>query len=113
MSDIEKLIALLKADTEGKEIAKLFNEFLIDSRRRDMLLIKLEEVRREMSTLSLEIKLTKSEEVVISTVLSSKKPLTAQEIASKVGNELRSLKHTTHASTVSNSLVSKGILGKF
>lgn len=112
-NNIEKLRALLKMDEAGEELAGLLNELLIDARKKNVLLIKLNEIRKEMYTLSREVKLTKSEEILRSIVLGVRKPLTAQEIASKVGGELRSLKHTTHASVVLNSLVSKGILGKF
>lgn len=113
MSNIEKLNALLRMDEAGEELAGLLNELVIDARKKNVLLIKLNEIRKEMSTLSLEIKLTRSEEVVRSIVLGGRKPLTVQEVAAKVEDEYRSLKHTTHASTVLNSLVGKGILGKF
>lgn len=112
-NSIEKLIALLKADTSGEELAGLINELLVDDRKRDVLLVKLDEIRKEMSTLSSDVKLTKSEEMVKGIVLSNKKPLTAQEVAAKVGDEFRSLKHVNHASVVLNSLVNKGAIGKF
>ncbi|MBA7648404.1 hypothetical protein ES703_56190 [subsurface metagenome] len=113
MSNIEKLNGLLRIDEAGEELASLLNELLIDARKRNVLLVKLNEIRKEMSTLSLEIKLTRSEEMVRGIVLGGRKPLTAQEVAGRVGEQYRSLKHTTHASVVLNSLVSKGILGKF
>ena len=112
-NDIEKLRALLKTDEAGEEIARVLNELLVDSRKKNVLLVKLNDIRREMSKLSLEVKLTKSEQALRSIVLGAKKPLTAQEITTKVEGEFRSLKHTSHASTVLNSLVSKGVLGKF
>lgn len=112
-NNIEKLRALLKMDEAGEELAGLLNELLIDARKKNVLLVKLNEIRKEMYTLSREIKLTKSEEILRSMVLGSRKPLTAQEVAARVGDEFRSLKHTTHASVVLNSLVNKGILGKF
>ena len=112
-NDIEKLKTLLKTDEAGEEIVRILNEFLVDSRKRNVLLIKLNEIRKEMSKLSLEVKLTRSEEVLRSIVLRAKKPLAAQEVSAQVGNEFRSLKHVSHASTVLNSLVSKGVVGKF
>ncbi len=112
-NNIEKLSVLLRMDEAGEELASLLSTLLIDARKRNVLFVKLNEIRKEMSTLSLEVKLTKSEEMVRSTVLGSRKPLTAQEVAARVGDEFRSLKHTTHASVVLNSLASKGILGKF
>lgn len=113
MTSIEKLKALLALDEQGEELASIINEFLIDPSKRDVLLIRLQEIRKEMSTLKSDIKLAKSEQAVRSLVLGSKKPLTAQEIASLMSEEYRSLKHTSHASSVANALVEKGILGKF
>lgn len=113
MSNIDKLIALLKTDEAGEELASLLSELLIDARKRNVLLVKLNEVRKEMSMLSREVKFTKSEEILRSIVLRARKPLNAQEVTTKVGDEFRSLKHTSHASSVLNDLVSKGILGKF
>ncbi|MFC1976930.1 hypothetical protein ACFLWS_01485 [Chloroflexota bacterium] len=112
-NNVETLRALLQMDEAGEELASLLNELLIDSTKRNVLLVKLNEMRKEMSTLGLEVRLTRSEEAIRSIVLGSRKPLTAQEVAAKVGDEFRSLKHTTHASTVLNSLASKGITGKF
>jgi len=113
LNNIDKLVALLRTDEAGEELASLLSELLIDTRRRNVLLVKLDEIRKEMSTLSREVKLTRAEEILRSMVLGARKPLTAQEISTNVGDEFRSLKHTSHASTVLNSLVSKGILGKF
>ena len=113
MSDLERLIALLRADEAGEEIARLFNELLIDTRKRNVLLVKLNETRKEMLTLNSEVKLTRADEIVRSVVLGEKKPLTAQEVAARVGDEYRSLKHVSHASATLNSLVRKGVLGKF
>lgn len=113
MGNIENLNALLRTDEAGEELAGLLNELLIDARKRNVLLVKLDEMRKEMLTLSLEVKLTRSEEVIKSIVLGGRKPLTAQEVAARVDDEHRSLKHATHASAVLNSLVSRGILGKF
>ena len=113
MTSIDKLSALLGLDEEGEELAGTLNEFLIDPRKRNVLLIKLQEMRKEMSKLSLEVKLSKSEQAVRSLVLDERKPLTAQEVADKIADKHRSLKHTTHASAILNSLVGKGILGKF
>jgi len=99
-------------DEAGEELASLLNELLIDTRRRNVLLVKLNEIRKELSTLR-EVRLTRAEEMLRSIVLGARKPLTAREITAKVGDEFRSLKHTSHASVVLNSLVGKGVLGKF
>ena len=112
-TNIEKLKALLIMDEAGDDFALFLNEFLIDTRKRNVLMVKLHELRGEMATRSLEVKLTRSEETVRSMVSGSRKPLTAQEVAGKAGVEFRSLKYTSHASVTLNSLVSKGILGKF
>jgi hypothetical protein len=113
VNNIERLIALLKMDEAGEELASLLSEMLIDGRRRNVLFLKLRELRKEMVVLSQEVRLTKSEDMLKSIVLGSRKPLTVQEVATKVGDEFRSLKHTTHASTILNSLVGKGVIGRF
>ena len=112
MSNIDKLNALLRTDEAGEELASLLSELLFDTRRRNLLLIKLNEIRKEMATLR-EVRLTRAEEMLKSIVLDARKPPTVQEIAAKVGDEFQSLKHVSHASVVLNSLVGKGVLGKF
>ena len=113
MSNIDKLNALLRTDEAGEELASLLSELLFDTRRRNVLLIKLHEIQKEMSKLSLEVSLTRAEEMLRSIVLGARKPPTVQEITAKVGDEFQSLKHVSHASVVLNSLVGKGVLGKF
>jgi len=112
LSNIDRLNALLRTDEAGEELASLLSELLFDTRRRNVLLIKLNEIRTQMSTLR-EVRLSGAEEVLRSVVLDARKPLTAKEITAKVGDEFRSLKHSSHASVALNSLVGKGILGKF
>ncbi|MBA7546195.1 hypothetical protein ES705_38578 [subsurface metagenome] len=112
MSNIDKLNALLRTDEAGEELASLLSELLFDTRRRNVLLVKLNEIRTQMSTLR-EVRLTRAEEMLRSIVLGARKPPTVQEITAKVGDEFQSLKHVSHASVVLNSLVSKGVLGKF
>ena len=113
MSNIDKLNALLRTDEAGEELASLLSELLFDTRRRNVLLIKLNEIQKEMSKLSLEVSLTKAEEMLRSIVLGARKPPTVQEITAKVGDEFQSLKHVSHAYVVLNSLAGKGVLGKF
>ena len=110
---INKLNVLLSMDEEGEKLAQILNEMLIDPRKRDVLLVRLNQIKKDLSTLGQEIKLSKTEEGVRSVVLGSKKPLTAQEVTTAVGDEYRSLRHISHASTVLNTLVSKGVLGRF
>ncbi len=102
-NNIEKLQLLLKADLSGEELAGLLNELLVDDRKKEVLLVKLNEIRKEMSTLRSDLKLTKQEEVLKSIVLKSKKPLTAQDLANSVSDEFRSLKYVNHASVVLTS----------
>jgi predicted transcriptional regulator len=111
--DIERLKTLLEMDESNEELVRLLNEMLVDSKKRQMLLIKLDEIKKELSILSSDIRLTKSEQAVKSIVLSSKKPLTAQEVASIADIDARSLQYTARASSVLNSLVNKGIIGKY
>jgi len=116
LSNIDRLNALLRTDEAGEELASLLSELLFDTRRRNVLLIKLNEIRTQMSTLR-EVRLSGAEEVLRSVVLDARKPLTAKEITAKVtakvGDEFRSLKHSSHASVALNSLVGKGMLGRF
>jgi len=113
LSDIERLIALLKTDEAGEDLARLISQLLIETRKRDILLIKLHEIQKEMDTLSREVKLSRAEEALRSVVLRAKKPLTVQEITTQVGDQFRSLRHSSHASSVLNALVEKGVIGKF
>ena len=116
MSNIDRLNALLATDEAGEELASLLSELLFDTRRRNLLLLTLNEIRTQMSTLR-EASLTPAEEVLRRIVLDAKKPLTAREITTKVtakvGDEFRRLQHKSHAYVALNSLVGKGVLGKF
>jgi len=112
LSNIDKLNALLRTDEAGEELASLLSELVFDTRRRNVLLIKLNEIRQELATLR-EVRLTRAEEMLSSIVLGARKPPTVQEITAKVGAEFQSLKHVSHAYVVLNSLVGKGVLGKF
>lgn len=111
--NIEKLIALLKTDEEGEDIALLLNEFLIDDRKKNALIIRLKEVKAEVATLGQEITLTEAEEEIRTIVLAEKKPVIAEEVAKKTSGRFKSLRHTTHALRTLESLASKGVLGKF
>lgn len=111
--NIERLIALLKTDEEGEEIALLLNEFLIDDRKKNALIIRLKEIKAEVAPLGQEITLTEAEEEIRSIVLAEKKPIIAEEVAKKTSGRLKSLRHTTHALRTLESLASKGVLGKF
>lgn len=112
MSSINKLKALLEVDEEGEKIADMLNKLLIEDRKRNILYYKLVEMQKQFSTLGQEIKLTKSEEAVKDLVLKIKKPLTSQDVADKIGENYKSIKYRTHASSTLNSLVSKGVLGR-
>ena len=111
MSNIDKLNALLRADEAGEELASLLSELLFNTQRRNLFLIKLNEIRKELSTLR-EVRLTRAEEMLKSIILGGK-PLTAPEITAKVGDEFPRLKHTSHCSVELNSLLGKGVVGRF
>jgi len=111
--NIEKLVALLKTDEEGEEIALLLNEFLIDDRKKNALIIRLKEIKAEVAPLGQEITLTEAEEEIRTIVLAEKKPVIAEEVAKKTSGRFKSLRHTTHALRTLESLASKGVLGKF
>lgn len=111
--NIEKLVALLKTDEEGEEIALLLNEFLIDDRKKNALIIRLKEIKAEVAPLGQEITLTEAEEEIRTIVLAKKKPVIAEEVAKKTSGRFKRLRHTTHALRTLESLASKGVLGKF
>ena len=111
--NIEKLVALLKTDDEGEEIASLLNEFLIDDRKKNALIIRLKETKEEVAPLAQEVTLTEAEEEIRTIVLAEKKPIIAEEVAKKTSGSFKRLRHTTHALRTLDSLTSKGVLGKF
>ncbi len=110
---IEKLKALLELEENGGEIAEDLANILVDERKKSLFKAKLEEIKKELATSAQEVKLTPMEEAVRDLVLEIRMPITAQEVTEKIGDEYSSLKYRTHASAALNSLVSKGILGKF
>jgi Fe2+ or Zn2+ uptake regulation protein len=111
--NIEKLVALLKTDEEGEEIAAMLNEFLIDDNKKNTLLVRLKEIKAEVVVLGQEITLTEAEEEIRNIVLAEKKPIIAEEVAKKTSGRFKSLRHTTHALRTLEMLAAKGVLGKF
>ena len=109
---IEKLAGLLSADEYGDVIAETLVEILAEERKRNIFVAKLQELRNEMKAIDQEITFTPMEQSVFDFVLAKKQPLTAGEVSDAMGAKHPSLRHRTHASSVLNSLVSKGVLGK-
>ena len=112
MANIDMLKALLEVDDAGEQIAALISELLIDEEKRDLLMVKLNEAKKETLILRQDVRLQRSEEAVRELVLSAAQPLTAQHVADLAPDHFPSLKHRSHTSSVLNSLVSKGVLGK-
>jgi hypothetical protein len=112
MDSVEKLKALLAVDESGEEIASILNECLIDENKRDMLMVMLNEAKKSGMELRQDVRLTGSQETVKDQVLSSDRPLSALDVTDMAPSYLPSLKHRSHTSTVLNSLVAKGLLGK-
>ncbi|MCZ7401062.1 MAG: hypothetical protein O8C61_02440 [Candidatus Methanoperedens sp.] len=110
---IEKLKVLLELEENGGQIAEDLANILVDERKKSLFKAKLEEIKKELVTSAQEVKLTPMEEAVRDLVLEIRMPITAQEVSEKIGDNYPSLKYRTHASATLNSLVSKGILGKF
>jgi len=79
-SNIEKLVALLKIEEEGETIASLLNEFLIGENKKNILLVRLKEIKAEVAVLGQEITLTEAEEEIRNIVLAEKKPIIAEEV---------------------------------
>ncbi len=113
MSNIAKLTALLELDEQGEEMAEVIAGMLVDDRKRNIFITKLAEIRTQLQAMDVKVELTDAEDAVRRFVEDAKKPVTTQEVAEEFGLEFPSLKYRTHASATLNSLVSKGILGKF
>lgn len=113
MSSIAKLKALLELDDDGEEIAEIIAGALIDGRKRDLFLTRLDEIRSQLQGMDAKLELTDGEDAVMRFVVDAKRPLTTTEVAESIGQKFPSLKYRTHTSTVLNSLVSKGIIGKY
>ena len=109
---IEKLAGLLSADEYGDVIAEILVEILADERKRNIFVAKLQDVRNEAKAIDQKITFTRMEQGVLDFVITTKQPLNASEVSDGLGAEYPSLRHRTHASSVLNSLVSKGSLGK-
>jgi len=109
---IEKLAGLLSADEYGDVVAEMLVEILAEERKRNIFVVRLQEVRNEVKAIDQEITFTPMERSVLDFVLAGKQPLNASEVSDGMGAEYPSLLHRTHASSVLNSLVSKGVLGK-
>jgi hypothetical protein len=115
MTNIPDLIGVLHKSPKGEELAKALIELLADADDEDwiLVLVKLGEATRERRfTLSSPVRPTEAESVVKSIVLNSDSILTAEDIVQLAPEYPRSLKHRSGASSVLNSLVSKGELGK-
>jgi len=109
---IEKLAGLLSADEYGDVVAEMLVEILAEERKRNIFVVKLQELANELKTIDQEIKLTPMEQDVLDFVVATKQSLNASEVSQGICAYYPSLRHRTHASSVLNSLVSKGVLGK-
>lgn len=109
---IEKLAGLLSADEYGDAVSELLVEILAEERKRNIFVVKLQELANELKTIDQEIKLTPMEQDVLDFVVATKQSLSASEVSKGMCSHYPSLRHRTHASSVLNSLVSKGVLGK-
>ncbi len=113
MSTIAKLKALLELDEDGEEIAEIIAGMLVDEWKRNLFVTRLDEIRNQLCGMDAKPKLTEAEAAVKRFVFDAKRPLTTAEVAKNIGQRFPSLKYRTHASAALNSLVSKGILGKY
>ena len=110
--NIEKLAGLLSADEYGDVVAETLVEILAEDRKRNIFVAKLQDLRNELKAIDQEISFTPMEQSVLDFMLATKQSLSAVEVSRGMGAEYPSLRHRTHASSVLNSLVSKGLLGK-
>ncbi|MCD4844394.1 MAG: hypothetical protein K8R25_07910 [Methanosarcinales archaeon] len=110
--NIEKLAGLLSADEYGDIIAETLVEILAEERKRNIFVTKLQDLKNEVRTIDRKITFTPMEQSVLDFVIAMKQPLNASEVSKGMGAVYSSLQHRTHASSVLNTLVSKGVLGK-
>ncbi len=113
MSSIAKLKALLELDEEGEKIAEVIAGMLVDDRKRNFFVTRLVEIGSQLRGMDAKLELTESEDAVMRFVVDAKRPLTTTEVSESIGKDFPSLKYRTHTSAALNSLVSKGILGKY
>ncbi len=113
MSSIAKLNALLELDEQGEEIAEIIAGMLVDERKRNIFVTRLGEIRNQLQVMDARVELTQAEDAVMRFVMDAKRPLTTRDVAENIGEQFPSLKYRTHTSAALNSLVSKGILGKY
>lgn len=113
MSSIAKLKALLELDEEGEEIAEIIAGMLVDDRKRNLFVTRLAEIKSQLRGIEAKPELTDAEDAVRRFVADAKRPLTTAEVSENIGTRFPSLKYRTHTSAALNSLVSKGILGKY
>ena len=113
MSSIAKLKALLELDEEGDKIAEIIAGMLVDDRKRNLFVTRLDDIRNQLRGMDVTLELTDAEDAVMRYVVDAKRPLTTTEVSENIGSRFPSLKYRTHTSAALNSLVSKGILGKY
>ncbi len=113
MSSIAKLKALLELDEEGEEIAEIIAGMLVDDRKRNLFVTRLVEIASQLREMDAKLELTDAEDAVMRFVVDAKRPLTTTEVSESIGKDFPSMKYRTHSSAALNSLVSKGILGKY
>ena len=83
-----------------------------EERKRNIFVVKLQELANELKAIDQEITFTPMEQSVLEFVIATKQSLSASEVSKGMSAEYPSLRHRTHASSVLNSLASKGVLGK-
>lgn len=112
VESIEKLAGLLSADEYGDVVAEILVEILAEERKRNIFVVKLQELANELKAIDQEIRLTPMERSVLDFIIVTKQPLNASEVSEGLGLKHPSLRHRTHASSVLNSLAPKGVIGK-
>jgi hypothetical protein len=113
MSNMAKLKALLELDEEGEKIAEIIAGMLVDDRKRNFFVTRLGEIWSQLRGMNTKPELTEAEDAIMRFVVDAKRPLTTTEVSENIGQRFPSLKYRTHTSAALNSLVSKGILGKY
>ena len=111
MIDVSRLVALLQLDERGDYLVQSLIRVLVDSGKRQQLIIKLLEINEGTDNLQEDTILTRSEAEVLRIIQDARKPMSASEVQEIAESDSLS-RYRQHSSAVLNDLTAKGLLGK-
>ena len=112
MTTPDRLLELLAKSPSGEEIAAIICDLLADEQKELVLVAKLAEALKEVSSLEAPPELSPVEREAADLVLDAGLLLMAHEVAERAKGDSKSLKHRSAASAILNELATKGVLGK-